>query len=489
VATGWTLVHFVWQAAVVAAALAFSRALAPRSDPRVRYAMACAALAACALLAISTFISTWAALPAAGGDVLVARGAAPFPPAPAALVPSLMPWLLAAWASGVTLLALRSAIAWARLTRMVRHRSASLEPDWLQRIDTLRRRVGIAASVRVRTAQELAAPIVTGCLRPTVLLPLSALTGLPAADLEALILHELFHIQRRDLWVHRAQLVLETLFFYHPAIWWISSKVNAEREYCCDAAVVSVTRDRLGYARALTRMESLRSRLPQPALAVTGGPLMSRIRTIIQPSGRTGKPVLSTMGTGIAALGLVALLLAGTVVVGEVAQGRTPAWMPDSVTQWNQWFEEAAERHGVDPALLSVITWVESHGNADAVSSWGATGLMQIMPATAERIAEVRKLDDFELEDLRDPATNIDFGAWYLAQQIQEFGDGELSKTTVLRAAAAYNAGENQMRRHLEDGEPLSKESRRYAQLVSALWQDRNEEKSEAFDLQYGHAR
>ena len=104
---------------------------------------------------------------------------------------------------------------------------------------------------------------------------------------------------------------------------------------------------------------------------------------------------------------------------------------------------------------------------------------MQIMPATAEKIAAARGIPDFDVQSLRDPATNIDFGAWYLAEQIADFGDGSLSEKTVGHAAAAYNGGPKRLRQHLDNGRPLSEESEKYSRLVSELWRDRARSDSE----------
>ena len=124
------------------------------------------------------------------------------------------------------------------------------------------------------------------------------------------------------------------------------------------------------------------------------------------------------------------------------------------------------------------MTLLESNGNPDATSSMGALGLMQILPATAESIAKERGIANFHVDDLRDPAVNIDFGAWYLAAQIATFGDGELSDRTVELAAAAYNGGPALLRKHLDHGLPLTEESRRYSGLVTALWKDREQSRS-----------
>jgi beta-lactamase regulating signal transducer with metallopeptidase domain len=449
--------------------------------PEHRHGLACAALFVLALLPLGTFVLVWidvssATASAAAPGVI---GALRHDDSPAGLLPRAMPWLLAGWGIGVGLLATRSIVGWARLGRLVR-RATALDTTWQRRFESLKQRVDVGGRVRILATASLAAPIVAGCWRPAVLLPLSVFTGLSASHLEALILHELVHIKRGDLWIHRLQLILETLFFYHPATWWISRALHAEREFRCDATVVALTGDRLGYARALTGLESLRGALPYPALASTGGFLMSRIRSIVNPTPSSTRSPLFTTVCSLGAIGLVVALVATTGAIGEATHSHTPAWMPESVSRWSAEFETAAKRHGVDPALLSIVTLVESRGNPDAVSSWGARGLMQIMPATAEKIAAARGIGDFDVQTLADPATNIDFGAWYLAEQVAAFGDGSLSEETVGRAAAAYNGGPKRLRQHLDDGRPLSEESEKYSRLVSDLWNDRERSDSEA---------
>ena len=76
-----------------------------------------------------------------------------------------------------------------------------------------------------------------------MLVPVGALAGLPAAQIEALLLHELAHIRRHDYLVHILQSAVEAVFFYHPAVWWISGHMRAERELCCDDIAVSITGD------------------------------------------------------------------------------------------------------------------------------------------------------------------------------------------------------------------------------------------------------
>ena len=168
----------------------------------------------------------------------------------------------------------------------------------------LRRTVGIAQSVRVGV------PMAVGYLRPLILLPGCVLTGLTAAQLEALLAHELAHIRRHDWLVNAFQLLVETVFFYHPAVWWLSRQIRQERENCCDDLAVSLVGDRGTVGRMLLALEELRERAPGLALAATGGNLLSRVRRVVakgrqpEPPGREWLPaalVLLLAGLGSAA--------------------------------------------------------------------------------------------------------------------------------------------------------------------------------------------
>ncbi len=126
-------------------------------------------------------------------------------------------------------------------------------------------------------------PMVIGHLRPVILVPLGMLTGYPAAQVEAILLHELAHIRRHDYLVNAIQGVFEVLFFYHPAVWWVSAVVRAEREKCCDDIAVAVSGNAHEYAAVLTALEEKRWTAPRPAVAITGGSLMKRIRRLLYP--------------------------------------------------------------------------------------------------------------------------------------------------------------------------------------------------------------
>ena len=127
----------------------------------------------------------------------------------------------------------------------------------------------------------MSVPTAIGWLRPVVLLPASAFTGLTPRQLETILAHELAHIRRHDYLFNLLQSVAETLLFYHPAAWWVSRRVRQERELVCDDLAVAATGDALTYARALTQVERLRKSAPRLAVAADGGQLRTRVLRLV----------------------------------------------------------------------------------------------------------------------------------------------------------------------------------------------------------------
>ena len=158
------------------------------------------------------------------------------------------------------------------------------------------------------------------------------------------------------------------------------------------------------------------------------------------------------------------------------------SWLPETVGPWVPLIEEASEEHGVAADLIAIVLLVESGGNPSAKSSAGAIGLMQVMPATGEYIATKRKISNYTLSQ---PETNIDFGAWYLAEQLRAFGlpsDGPGWHESVDRAAVAYNAGPGHIKAHLDTGRALYNEAARYQDWVGGMWRERAADESETYE-------
>ena len=283
-AIGWTLVHSLWEGAVVALVLA--AALWAFRSSRARYAAACLAM----LVMLAGFGFTFARLMPRGSHVATianARGA--LLPAgfdePKGLVQrsaaGFLPWLAPFWILGVAIFHLRSLASW-MAARRLRRTGVCLAPDvWRERLDRLGARLRLSRPVTLLESCLAEVPVVIGYVCPAILMPVGLFAGLPAGQIEAILLHELAHIRRYDYLINLLQASVEGFLFYHPAVWWISGLIRAERENCCDDLVVATNGDAREYAAALAALEQNRWSARDAAPAATGGNLMQRIRRLL----------------------------------------------------------------------------------------------------------------------------------------------------------------------------------------------------------------
>jgi len=312
---GWTLLHFVWQATGVALLLGVMLVALRRSTANVRYIVACAALGLTVLLPIvtMTLVPASTSQPIANIELPPAPAVVPVQPTiietPVArdveakepvqiesvdIAPAVswkqratetlevsLPYLVTGWLVGVFGLSLWHLGGWAQLQRLKRQMVTPVDVSLHATLNELAAKLRVHRAVRLVESALVQVPTVVGWLRPVILLPASALTGLTTEQLEALLAHELAHIRRYDYLVNMLQTVVETLGFYHPGVWWISHKIRLERENCCDDLAVGLSGDRIRYARALTSMEEIRASRSELAVAASGGNLFGRIRRLI----------------------------------------------------------------------------------------------------------------------------------------------------------------------------------------------------------------
>jgi beta-lactamase regulating signal transducer with metallopeptidase domain len=344
---GWALLAFLWQGALIAALLAAADVALRGKKAAVRYAIGCGTMALMLAMPVTTFLrhrpeagNAWSAsaaqVAAAPESSRPARGlsqAAPllvaghFPGGSLATAirrgaGSLTPFLVAGWILGVLLLSVRFLAGWAATRRLV-IRGASPVPDALQAtFDCLCRRLRVSRPVLLAQSVVLAVPAALGAVRPVILLPLCAVTGLSRDAIEAILAHELAHIRRHDYLVNLLQTAVETLLFYHPAVWWVSHRIRIERENCCDDIAVMATGDVRAYARALVGLEEIRGLAPQLAVAANGGSLWKRIIRLLPVSAQPADRASGWLA------GVLALAMLGTLG----AAARIPSFATASET-------------------------------------------------------------------------------------------------------------------------------------------------------------
>lgn len=281
-AAGWTLIHFLWQGALLGLAAAALLKLMRGASAGARYAVACASLLACLLLPAAEFASAVQASPNSWQALLAAPNNEAY--AHSELLTDIdnrLPLLVAAWLACVAALALRSAfgLAWIARARSTGARNA----HWQQRLSRLAASLGIGRDVGLRIVETLASPITAGWWRPVVLVPAALVARMPPELLEALLAHELGHVRRHDYLVNLVQNVIEALLFYHPAVWWISRRIRHEREQIADDFAARRLGEPRRLARALSELERLQFSSHHLAQAAAGGDLMARIRRLVRP--------------------------------------------------------------------------------------------------------------------------------------------------------------------------------------------------------------
>ena len=356
-AIGWTLIHFCWQAAAIAAFYRCLSLLAARGSSNTRYLLALGTLLLMAATAVGTLafeMHSKASLPQAPGTrtpvmpdsfslLITARSELAMPgSAWQAASPDLTRSRLlmsvrqlpvlglidGLWLLGVLVLSLRSLGGWCLIQRL----RATLTVEAPDRVQASFRAIGSALKIHrpvlLRVSGAVTGPVTVGALRALVLLPVSALASLSPDELEVVLAHELAHVRRADFFWNLVQTLVETLFFFHPAVWWISGRIRRERELCCDDLALSVCPRPLAYANALFELEQQRSRIGQLSMALSGHQpartLGMRIARIL------GEPVASTgarepFSLAAAASVLVLLLLP----VPQLMASLKPASNPD----------------------------------------------------------------------------------------------------------------------------------------------------------------
>ncbi len=211
------------------------------------------------------------------------------------------------------------------LERLKRTRVNRVAAEWEQKVSTLAQTMGIKRAVSLLESAIIKVPVAIGYLKPLILIPVGMVNALGTQEVEAILLHELAHIRRRDYLVNLLQSFVETIFFFNPAVLWLSSLIRTEREHCCDDVAVSHTKNKIRYISALVHFEEYRIATPGYALALTGknGGMLQRLERMAANRNRS----LNKLEVA----GLALLLLVSSLFVAA-----RPANHPEMISKTNK---------------------------------------------------------------------------------------------------------------------------------------------------------
>ena len=349
-ALGWTLVHSVWQLALIAVNLFIALKVYRGASANLRYSLSVSALALTfALPAATLYRVTTEAQELTGparlqnseelfratprqpaGEARTDIGVEPSSARPASSASSyevlfqareyligrcrvIFPFALAFWFLGLGVFSLRLAGGMWHLQRLRTNGVKGLSDQWNDRFRAVADKLRVRKNVAIFSSSLLRTPVAIGFFKPLILVPAALFLQVDPRQLESIIAHELIHIRRHDQLVSLFQGVAEALFFYHPCVWWISKQIRTEREFAADAAVIDAfAEDRVVYATALANLEEIRVAghdAPSLAAAADGGNLMKRIERILQNKTEIRR-VNSAWSAGLTLLLISAFLLA-----------------------------------------------------------------------------------------------------------------------------------------------------------------------------------
>ena len=421
-----SLLHFIWQGAAIAILTAIALRLLRKRSAEARYAAGLAGLAAMLLATFITF-TFYSETGALTLRILSGLNSAAKIAVSEAAAGDVAIWterIVVVWLMGVIVFFVRLIGGWLLSRRLLRSAAAVVTPVMREAMERARAGLNFQGKVRLLTGDRIETPLVIGWLRPAILLPASALTGLSTDQLLAVLAHELAHIRRHDFLVNGIQRAVECVLFYHPAVWWVSGRIRVERERCCDDLAVRVCGDRLLYAQALVALEKARSAELILALPTAGIGVKDRVRRIL------GAGANRDWQSAVAALVFAAILvgagmfqptIAGPTIT-PVAQAPSPALEPSTVTR--------------APAATPPLSAILAIATAEGVETRAAA--QQQRPSTNPQLAQPAIAPSREAARDRLGMLRVEYSADSFVKQAAE-GD-TIAIKTFLAAGMNINA-------------------------------------------------
>ncbi len=340
-AVNWTLIHSLWQGmilSVVAGSVVF---FTKKSSPSIRYNLLTATLFIFILTVGATFsiqivkanevenavqtipsyqiiTSESSIQPSAVENKLAAIGKA------VRFFNANANWIVLTWLSIMVLQFIRLTAGLYGVHQLKRKQILPAGEYWNNRIVELSKQLQINKRVQLLQSGIARMPAVIGYFKPIILFPAGMLASLPPNEVEAILIHELAHIHRKDFLVNVLQHIIEIVFFFNPAVWWVSALIKSERENCCDDIAVSQTDSKQNYIRALLSFEQFNLPLAYPlanAFAGEKNHLMNRIKRIIYNNNKT----LNNMEKKFLAAGLIITSVCIFAFSSNTAQQNSPS--------------------------------------------------------------------------------------------------------------------------------------------------------------------
>ncbi len=449
---GWVIVHFAWQASLIALVTGIILFTLQRANANTRYIICCLALIVMIILPICTFMSnshttiqhyisasTEELSPIEKKDVY--WNGQMIGTQHRSHVISLSRWkiilnhvesnlsyITLGWFIGIALISTYRLIGFARLNGLIRKTRMALEPLWERKILKLIKRLNINQKIRIFQSPHIDVPAVIGWFKPILLVPVSFFTGMDNQTVESIIVHELAHIKRYDYLVNLIQMVIETLGFFHPAVWWLSKRIRTEREHCCDDWAVQTIGDKLIYVKSLVLLEETKMR-PKLIVAANGSDLFKRVTRILNY--KTRHNILAINYMALLSFSVLSLLfLAG-------------------FTRFQFAGNNSGSVYSIDNLNQGLVAYYPFNGNANDQSGYAHHGVVKGAVLTTDRFGKAESAYRFDGEndlifvkssELLNIAGSLTVSCWICPHACNDY-DAWLSKANLNDRRSQWRAG------------------------------------------------
>jgi beta-lactamase regulating signal transducer with metallopeptidase domain len=278
---GLAILHSLWQITLLWIVLVAVLRLFPKASSAVRYAFAISILMLSVLTTAATAVYEWqlhatskeiSALPNGTTqtmDIVYITVTQTLLSRIADALNAAVPILAWLWCAGLVVMGARFGGSFFYLrTLRAQENITAIPPVWEQELKRLSIALGLRCEVAIATSARISSPLTLGSIFPIILVPAGLLSGMSTTQIEVILVHELYHIKRRDYIINICQALVEVLLFYHPAIWHINNIIREERENCCDDQTLAFCGDAITYARTLTQIQEINT-LTKPTLAMS----------------------------------------------------------------------------------------------------------------------------------------------------------------------------------------------------------------------------
>jgi beta-lactamase regulating signal transducer with metallopeptidase domain len=308
-ALAWTVIHAIWQILVIALGSAVVLAIMRNYKAAIRYNILLASIGSIVILSLATFIYYFTQAPNTlfvqeQENIINLVNNSPSATATNSTnnnsfsISNIQTYvnvhiytIVLIWIIGVVLAILRLLGSVSYVHYLKNNMNFSVDDYWQHTLNALMSKLNIKKNIEILESALVRSPIVIGHIKPLILFPIGAINRLSVPEVESILAHELAHISRNDYLINILVNVVESLYYFHPAMWWLASQIKTEREHCCDDIAIAQTGDPLNYAKSLVAVQEMAMYSPHLAMAFAGGEkkneLLMRVNRIINQSSKS----------------------------------------------------------------------------------------------------------------------------------------------------------------------------------------------------------